>query len=186
MKKYKLNIIIFAAFFAGLISSQIIDTNKPSPQFKIMSSAKAQSIFQYDYPQVIGGYRFNMLQRIFKECGIWPLDCPDIMIDGVWRTVPTFDIALSAEQKSALDILMADNPTFPPTPTGTKFQAIDLYENRATLSTKWGKNFWVWWDESVRGSGSFDKVLLYFDDNLSIAQRNAVRTEYGNLLTQLP
>jgi hypothetical protein len=154
----------------------------------LVTPAHAQTtIYSYDYPQVRreseGGYTFNMITRIIKDVGIEPFNTSDVQFGGVWRTVIDFTVALTAPQKAALDALMANDPCFPPTPTGTRYVSLDLYENRALLRTKFNKTFWIWWQESVPGSGSFDRVLIYFDDVLTTGNRNTVASEYSKLLS---
>src|SRR3990167_1360155 len=74
---------------------------------------------EYKYPQIDRsvGYAWNAIQRIEQEVGIKP----DAIGDSSGFTFVNFSRELTAQEKTALDTLMAANPTLPPTSGGTKF-----------------------------------------------------------------
>jgi hypothetical protein len=137
----------------------------------------------YYYPQVTGGYRWNMLQRIYNTIGLEPTGSGDVQQDGVWKTYLTFSRALTTQEKASVDAIMADNPTFPPTTTNTVYTLKDIWETRQEFSTKLGNlQFRIYYSESVPGSGLLDRIELHFLKNLSAAERNKVADEHSKLL----
>jgi hypothetical protein len=134
---------------------------------------------EYKYPQVSGGYRWNMVQRILQTVGIKPT----MTGDSSGFTVINFDRELTAPEKTLLDGVMADNPTQPPTLTGTKFVIKDIWSQKATIGTAMGATYRVYYSESVLGSGDINQIEIHFDTNLTTTQRNKVLTAYANLIT---
>lgn len=182
MKKLFKIFLIAVVFLAGNATRSLFKAEtKLIEPIRLISKVHAQTTYQYEYPQIIQcDYRWNMLQRIYKDCGIWPIDCLDMYLGGSWKTVPMFNVALNATQKSALDNLMLNgNPCSPPITTGTKYQILDLYENRFLIGQRFGiTNFWIWY----QNGGS--TALLYFDNILNAGQKNKVSTEFANLLQE--
>jgi hypothetical protein len=134
----------------------------------------------YQYTQVTTGYRWNILERIKNEVGITPTNLSDVSISDVWYTVVSFDRELTAEEKTKLDTLMANNPGYPPTePTNTVYN----YETRLEFSTVLGNlPFFIYYNESTPGSG-FDRIQLHFKKGLSQAEKNKVVSEFSKLLS---
>jgi hypothetical protein len=141
-------------------------------------------MFDYQYPQVTSGYRWNILERVKNEVGIEPINLSDVSISDVWYTVVSFDRELTAEEKTKLDTTMADNPGFPPTePTNTVYNLKDIYETRLEFSTVLGNlPFFIYYNESTPGAG-FDRIQLHFKKGLSQAEKNKVKDEFSKLLT---
>lgn len=139
---------------------------------------------QYQYPQVSGGYRWNMMQRIEQTVGLKPNmtgDTPDGS-EGM-KTVVEFSRELTAPEKALLDTLMADSPTQPPTTGGSKFVIRDIWNQKATFEAALGLTYRVYYSESVPGSGNVDQIEIHFDSTLTTQQRNKVLSEYAKLIT---
>jgi hypothetical protein len=138
----------------------------------------------YFYPQVVGGYRWNMLQRCLNEVGIEPIDSGDTS----GQTYLAFSRELTLTEKIALDLLMLSNPTFPPANTGkTTYEIKDIWETRQQFSVAVGGGvaleFFIYYTESVPGSGSFDRIQLHFKKALSASERNKVADEQSKLMS---
>lgn len=140
---------------------------------------------QYPYPQVTTGYRWNILERIKNEVGIIPTNLSDVSISDVWHTVVETDGELTAEEKTKLDTLMANNPGFPPTEAvNTVYNVKDIWETRLEFSTVLGNlPFFIYYNESVPGSGVFDRIQLHFRKGLGQAEKNKVKDEFAKLLS---
>lgn len=134
---------------------------------------------EYKYPQVSGGYRWNMMQRIEETVGLRPNMTGDV--EG--STIVAFSRELTAPEKTLLDALMADNPTNPPSTAGTKFVIRDIWSQKAAFETAIGFPYRVYYSESVPGSGNVDQIEIHFDSTLTTQQRNKVIAEYGKLIT---
>lgn len=134
---------------------------------------------EYKYTQVSGGYRWNMVQRIFQVVGIKPTMTGDV--EGF--TVVNFDRELTPQEKLLLDNLMLDNPTHPPSIPGSKFIIRDIWSQKAAFETAVGLPYRVYYSESIPGSGNVDQIEIHFDTNLTTTQRNKVISEYGKLIT---
>jgi hypothetical protein len=181
MKKLIIPILLATAFLSGLTTQQFVKIPSDAGNPAIAKVYAQSGNFEYVYPQVTPcDYRWNMLQRIYKVTGVWPVDCPDLNIDGSWHTVPRFNVELSPAQITSLTTLMTgETPCNPPPPTGTKYQFVDIYENRALLASKFAiTNFWVWY---ANGGSS---VYIYFDNNLSQGDKNKVKSEFANLFQE--
>ena len=89
-----------------------------------------------------------------------------------------FDRQLTAEQETSLNAIMADSPEFPPANAGTKFEQLDLYENRALLTTKFNLSFQVYY--SCDGS----KIFVFFGKTLTQGEKNTVNSEFSKLLSE--
>lgn len=138
---------------------------------------------RYDYAQVQGGYRWNMLQRIKSATGIEPTNTSDVQIGDSTRTVVEFARDLTNTEKANLDALMASNPTKPP--VGTKrFTIKDIWETLAVFNTATGVSCSLYFSESVPGSGKIDQIELHTPSSLTNTQKNKIRTEYANLLRE--
>jgi hypothetical protein len=134
---------------------------------------------RYDYPPVSGGYRWNMLQRILNVIGIEPIGSGDVSD----RTVLEFSRELTPQEKAQLDALMADNPTLPPTPAGSRFVIRDVWNQKTLIEQQMGFPYKVYYSESVPGSGNVDQVELHFAQTLTTAQRNSIISAYGKLIS---
>lgn len=130
----------------------------------------------YWYPQVSGGYRWNMLQRCVYQVGLEPINTGDA--NG--QTYLTFSRALTTTEKANLDALMADNPTFPPS-TGVGLIIKDIYENWASFKADTQlPNLQLFYSQSTSG-GAVDQIYLWNPTALTTAQKNRVKTAYSNL-----
>lgn len=162
-------------FIVGILFLPTINLIK-----KNFIKAEAQSV-SYIYPKIENcDYRWNLLQRIYKDTGVWPLDAPNMQIDGVLKTVIFFAAPLNATQLAALDAIMASpTPCSPPPATGTKYQFVDIYENKTLLGQKFGiTNFWIWY---ANGGST---VYIYFDNTLTQGEKNKVKSEFSNLFVE--
>jgi hypothetical protein len=138
---------------------------------------------KYDYPQVAGGYRWNMLQRIKNAVGIEPTSSGDHSVDGVWYTRLEFSRNLMQAEKALLDTVMASNPTYPPIGTA-KFKIADLWEKLAQFNASAGTNFQLYYNESVPGSGVIDQLELHSSGSLTITQKNKAKTSFAGLIAE--
>jgi hypothetical protein len=136
----------------------------------------------YRYPQVQGGYRWNMLQRIEASLGFEPVATSDVQFDAVWQTCLTFDRALTDEEKAALDAVMADNPTFPPS-SPTRFVVRDLFDQRDAIGAAIGCPYRVYYSQSTP-DGPVDQVELHFSAVLTDAEKARVIEEYAKLIEE--
>jgi hypothetical protein len=136
---------------------------------------------KYTYPQINRniGYAWNMLQRCLNEVGIEPISTGDS--GGV--TFLQFSRELTPEEKTKLDVLMADNPTLPPNPKGSMFVIRDVWNQKNLIEGAMGFPYKVYYTESVPGSGNVDQVELHFESSLTTQQRNKIIAEYGKLIT---
>lgn len=131
----------------------------------------------YYYPKVQGGYRWNMLKRCLWEVGIEPIATSDIGE----QTVLTFSRELTVAEKTALDTLMADNPTLPPS-TGVRVTIRDLWEDFEGFKVACGlPNLKIFFVENVSGSGAVDRIQLWHPTPLTNTEKNRVKTAYNNL-----
>lgn len=138
---------------------------------------------EYSYPQVSGGYRWNMNQRILNEVGIKPTmtgDTPDG--SGGMKTVVNFDRALTTTEKETLDVVMASNPTKPPVASGTVFKIKDIWNRLNDFKLATGLDFKLYYSESVPGSGNIDQIELHAPKTLSTQERNKTISEYSKLI----
>lgn len=134
---------------------------------------------EYKYAQVSGGYRWNMMQRIEQTVGLKPTMTGDV----AGFTVVNFSRELTSQEKTALDTLMASDPTNPPTTGGTKFVIRDIWNQKSVFEQAIGLTYRVYYSESVPGSGNVDQIEIHFDSNLTTQQRNKVLTEYAKLIS---
>lgn len=140
-------------------------------------------MFDYSYPQVNGGYRWNLLQRVFNTINLYPTNLSDVGD----LTVLSFDRELTPAEKTLVDAIMVDNPTRPPTTTNTVFTLKDIWETRQEFATKLGNlPFKIYYNESVPGSNNFDRIELHFAKVLGAAERNKVVDEQSKLMTLKP
>lgn len=138
----------------------------------------------YYYPPVIGGYLWNLIQRVTNTLGVAPVGVGTTSLDSTVQTYLTFDAPLVVAQKLALDAIMADNPTQPPTPIGPRLIIKDIWETRSAFKTAIGGfDFAIYISESTLGSGLFDQIELHFATSLTTAQRNKVLAEFGKLIS---
>lgn len=133
----------------------------------------------YTYPLVTGGYRWNMLKRCLYEVGLEPINSGD----AGEQTYLTFERELTAAEKTALDTLMADNPTYPPTAgVSAQFLVDDIWEKFLQFRTACGlPNLKLYYTESVPGSGKIDSIVLQHPTPLTNTQKTSVRDAYRNL-----
>lgn len=136
---------------------------------------------KYFYPQVQGGYRWNMLQRCLNEVGIEPIGSGDV--GEPLQTYLDFSRELTQSEKAILDNVMASNPTLPPAPTGTVFVIRDVWNQKSLIEEQMGFPYQVYYSESNPGSGDIDQVELHFANTLTNPQRNKIVSEYSKLIT---
>lgn len=137
-------------------------------------------MFDYEYTKVNGGYRWNLLQRVFNTIGLEPTNLSDIGES----TFLSFSRELTPAEKLLIDAIMADNPTRPPTSTNTVYILKDIWETRQEFSTKLGNlPFKIYYSESVPNSNVFDRIELHFAKILGAAERNKVVDEQSKLMT---
>lgn len=136
---------------------------------------------EYKYTQIdrTVGYAWNIRQRCLNELGISPTGSGD----SSGFTFINFATELTAGQKTALDTLMASNPTQPPVPTGSAFVIRDVWSQKGLIETAMGFPYRVYYSESVLGSGIVDQIELHFSSTLTTTQRNKIVSEYAKLIT---
>lgn len=135
---------------------------------------------RYTYPQVsAGGYRWNMLQRIFNAIGIEPISSGDT--NG--STYLEFARDLTDPEQATVTAIMADNPTFPPQPIGTRYVIRDVWNQKAAFEAALGMSYQIYYSESVPGSGNVDQIEIHFPTALTSTQLTKVKTEYAKLIS---
>lgn len=136
---------------------------------------------EYKYPQInrTVGYAWNAVQRIEQEVGLKP----DAIGDSGGFTFVNFSRELTAQEKTALDTLMAENPTLPPTPMGTAFVIRDIWSQKSFIETQMGFPYRVYYSQSIPGSGNVDQIELHFDQTLTTQQKNRILSEYAKLIS---
>ena len=137
---------------------------------------------EYKYPQIdrTVGYAFNIRQRCLNEIGINPTATGD----SSGFTFLNFAEPLTTEQKTALDALMATNPSVPPTAT-CRVKIGDMWNKLAQFNIASGANFKLYYSQSVPGSGNVDTLELHTDAPLTNQQKTKVQDAYKNLLNIL-
>ena len=133
----------------------------------------------YIYPQVVDGFRWNMLKRIKNEVGIEPINLSDTNNE----TFVYFDRKLTDQEKSTLDSVMKDSPSYPPKTTNTVFKIEDIWERLTKFNSQTGFDFKLYYSESVSGSGKFDQIELHASKQLTDLEQAKVKEEYGKLIT---
>jgi hypothetical protein len=132
----------------------------------------------YIFPQVNGGYRWNMFQRIYYAIGLrqtasW---------DANGKTYLVFERALTESEETLLNDIMNNDPTNPPATTNTEFKVKDLYEFQTDLMNSMGLSFKMFFSESISGSGRIDMINLQFDKVLTSQEKNKVINMYQSLI----
>ena len=136
---------------------------------------------EYKYTQIdrTVGYAWNALERIEQEVGLRPT----AIGDSSGLTFVNFSRALTEQEKTTLDTLMASNPTLPPTPAGSRFVIRDVWTQKSFIETAMGLPYKVFYSQSVAGSGVVDQIEIQFDKVLTTQERNKIISEYGKLIT---
>jgi hypothetical protein len=122
-----------------------------------------------------------MLQRIYNAIGMEPIGSGD---NSSGQTFLTFSRELTNPEKNLVDSIMASNPTFPPSPVGTRFVVADIWNKKAQFEAAIGLSYDIYYSESVPGSGDVDTIELHFKKSLNLTEKARVATEYGKLLIQ--
>lgn len=137
---------------------------------------------EYKYPQIdrTVGYAWNIKRRCFYEVGIAPTGSGD---SGGF-TFLNFDRDLTPTEKTALDTLMASNPSLPPSGT-VRVKIGDMWNKLAQFNASSGADFKLYYSQSVPGSGVVDTLELHTDTPLTAQQKNKVQNAYANLLNIL-
>lgn len=138
----------------------------------------------YYYPQVTGGFRWNMLQRIKNTIGKEPISTNDVFITGLYNTVITFDKELTLSEKILVDSVMSDNPTFPPTNYAIRFKIEDIWERLETFKTNTGIPWSLYYSSSTV-TGIIDTIEIQSPINLTNSQKNSVKLAYANLIKEI-
>lgn len=137
---------------------------------------------EYKYPQIdrTQGYAWNIRQRCINELGISPTGSGD---SGGFTFI-NFAEELTAEQKTALDTLMASNPSVPTAAT-CRVKIGDMWNKLAAFNASSGASFRLYYTQSVPGSGVVDTLELHTATPLTNQQKSKVQTAYANLLNIL-
>lgn len=132
----------------------------------------------YIFPQVVGGYRWNLLKRCLHEVGIEPSCVSDVGE----KTIVQFDRALSDAEVEALDALMNDNPTYPPSNSGTVLTVDDIWEQFSAFKQNAGVDLKMYFSEKDPGSGNINQIELHSTEVLTQEQKDSIKTAYANLI----
>jgi len=146
-------------------------------------------MYQYIYPQITGGYRFNLMERCRTELLIAPESIADTTFNGQIKTVIQFTGELSDILLSGLNALISGSggaPQYPPFSSGkTVFYVKDLYATFPSFIAAAGiSGLRLFYSESVFGSGNIDRLEIHADDALSAQQRNKIKAAYGDLIIE--
>lgn len=107
---------------------------------------------------------------------------PSLMADVDGQTIIEFSQEISVEQESQLNqILAAGDPERPPLGT-CRFRIGDLAEHMEILNSAAGTRLWIYYAESVPGSGKFDIIELHSERPLSSAEAGGVIYRYQSLI----
>lgn len=130
----------------------------------------------YYYPKVVTGYRWNLLKRCLYEIGVEP-SCIGDMEE---QTYLQFENGLTEEQKSTLDNIMINDPQNPnPSWQGAEIKDLEAVLDEVRQST--GVNLMVFYVESVKDSGIYDRIKLCSKESLTDEQKAKVEAAYNNL-----
>ena len=137
---------------------------------------------EYKYPQIdrTTGYAWNIRKRCLNEIGIEPTGTGD----SSGFTFLNFSRELTPTEKTALDALMASNPSVPPANT-CRIKIGDMWNKLAQFNASSGANFKLYYSQSVPGSGNVDTLELHTDTPLTNQQKTKVQDAYKNLLNIL-
>lgn len=135
--------------------------------------------YQYFFPQVTTGYRWNLLKRCLYEMGVEPLSICD-MND---QTVLEFHDELDAFQKDALEEIMKTDPQN----ANPEWDFVELLDIEAVIDMfreQTGIFVMPFYAESEKGSGVFDRIRLCVKGKLTDAQKLMLYTAYCNLFSK--
>jgi len=150
-----------------------------------VSLVKNENEYYYKYPQVIGGYRWNILKRCLKEVGVEPLYVGDMPENSILYTFVVFSAPLTAPQEAALNTLMSNNPQFPPSPgANTRFIIKDIYEFFDQFEADVGVGLDIYFSETVPGSGEINRIEIIANKAMTNAEKNKLRNAYSSLITE--
>lgn len=136
-------------------------------------------MYTYYYALVIGGYRWNILQRVTNAIGLEPIGLGD---SGNVSTFLTFSRELTTSEQNTVQSIMNDNPSYPPTTTNTIAFITDIWNERAAFQAAIGLVYDIYYDESVRGSGNVNQIKLVFRKTLTNTEKNKVKAEFAKLI----
>jgi hypothetical protein len=128
---------------------------------------------QYEFPLVIGGYRYNLLKRCLHEVGIEPLGCGDV----AGKTVLNFARNLTALEQEKLCNLMDNRPTYPPV-SETVFKILDIGEFLDYFVQVCGIKFTLY----CSGEERTNYLELHCNRQLNDEEINKVKATYASLI----
>src|SRR3990167_312561 len=141
-------------------------------------------MIDYYFNYISSGYSFNMLQRIKETLGFYPIQTANTELDGITRTVVSFESGLTLGQFVELDALMTGNPppTFPPIPSGTRFVIDDIWEKLAAFNLSANTNLKLYFSQSLPPTGAIDQIELHSPTVLTTNQKNTVRNRFAAVI----
>ena len=141
---------------------------------------------QYYYPQVQGGYRWNLLAKCYYAIGRWPKNSGDIQISGANQTYLEFDPPLSEAEKTKIDAIMANpNTAALPSPNTNKttFVVKDIWSYfQELLALIPGAE--LYFDKSAPDKPDFDIIAVNLPKSLALAEKDAVKNWYAGLISE--
>lgn len=135
--------------------------------------------FKYFFNLVTLGYFWNIQQRVLITIG---LQCAvDGNVGG--QTCLQFPRELTPSELTAVNNIMANNPSYPPNTSNNVALITDIWNERAAFVAATGLDFDVYYDESSRGSGNVNQIKLHYKKVLNNTEKNRVKSEYAKLMS---
>lgn len=134
----------------------------------------------YVYPVITGSF-YNLHQKISLGLSI-PMD--DILISSnVEEIFIDLPITLTAEQKTQLDTIMANNPGGPPENTcNTTYRIINIDRAKTWLKNQLGIDVTFWYDTDSNGNNC---LVLQFSRPLTTTEKNTILNKYRSLIREI-
>lgn len=135
---------------------------------------------QYEYNSILGGFRWNLIQKISIALNI-PINLigsADTYGDNA-KTFITFadGVTLTSEQKTILDNIVANiTPCSVPINTGnTTLKIADIWKSRKWLIDQFGVLATIWWDEESEDGSTPCYAYIQFQKYLTLQEKLKVK-----------
>lgn len=134
---------------------------------------------QYEYDSIVGGFRWNLIQKISIALGIPISQISSADTYGVnAKTYIDFNgIELTPEQKATMDSIITTNPCTIPTNTigNTTFKIADIWKSRKWLIDQFSVPATVWWDAESEDGSTPCYAHFLFPQSLTVSQKSDIK-----------